>query len=142
MASKDLPPVAPQGELPLSRRAEKNEVPMEMIRRQRTAAAALSLACQSSGLEDKEIYSALGVDPGYFSRMKKGEATLQADLFYAFCEIVGNRIYPEWLAYSLGCTLVQLQSEAERQLEQARADLAAERAKVRVLVDAMNGRAA
>ena len=120
MASKELHPVADQGELPLSRRAEKNEVPIEMIRRQKTAAAALALACQSSGLEDKEIYCALGVDPGYFSRMKKGEATLQSDLVSVFCEVVGNRIYPEWIAYSLGCTLVQIQSEAERQLEAER----------------------
>lgn len=141
MASKELSRYDEQGELALARRAEPNEVPMEIIRRQKTAAAALSLACQSSGLEDKEIYCALGVDPGYFSRMKKGEATLQADLVLTFCEIVGNRIYPEWVAYSLGCTLVQLQSEAERQLEQARADLAAERLKVRVLQEAINGRA-
>jgi hypothetical protein len=117
VASKDLRPVDEQGELPLSRKAEANEVPVEMIRRQKSAAAAFALACQSSGLEDKEIYAALGIDPGYFARIKKGEATLQSDLVPLFCEMVGNRIYPEWIAYSIGCTLVLIQSEAERQLE-------------------------
>ena len=113
---------------------------MEMIRRQKTAAAAFALACQSSALEDKEVYGGLGIDAGYFSRIKKGEATLQADLVGAFCELVSNRIYPEWIAYSLGCTLVQIKSEAERQLEHAKELLAAERVKVRVLTEAINGR--
>jgi hypothetical protein len=120
VASKELQRHDGQGELSLSRRAERNEVPIEMIRRQRSAGAAFALACQSSGLEDKEIYSSLALDAGYFSRIKKGEATLQADLIVAFCEMVGNTIYPEWLAYQLGCTLVQIKSEAERQLEAER----------------------
>lgn len=120
MASKDSLRVDGQGELTLSRRAEPNDVPVEMIRRQKTAASAFSLACQSSGLEDKEIYGGLGIDAGYFSRIKKGEATLQADLVHGFCDLVGNRIYAEWMAYQLGCTLVQIKSEAERQLEAER----------------------
>lgn len=141
MASKDLPSVEPQGELPLLRCASPNDVPVEMLRRQKTAAAAFCLACQSSGLEDKEIYCAIGIDPGYFSRIKKGEATLQADLVSMFCQVVANRIYPEWVAYSLGCTLVQIKSETERKLEEALAALAEEKTKVRVLKDAINGRA-
>lgn len=113
-----------QAELSLTRRAEPNEVPVEMIHRQRTSSAALCLACQSSGLEDKEIYQSLGIDAGYWSRIKKGEATLQADLIEPFCEVVNNRIYPEWIAYRVGCTLVQIKSEAER-----RAELAEQRAR-------------
>lgn len=122
MASKDLQPVDRQGVLPLSRRAEPNDMPIEVVRRQKSGAAAFSLACQSSGLEDKEIYGALNMDAGYFSRIKKGEATLQVDLVRPFCEAVNNRIYPEWQAYQVGCTLVQIQSEAERllALEKAR----------------------
>jgi hypothetical protein len=142
VASKELLRDDGQGELTLARRAEPNEVPAEMIHRQKTGGAALCLACQSSGLEDKEIYGGLGIDAGYFSRMKKGEATLQADLIEPFCTVVGNRIYPEWIAYRVGCTLVQIKSETERLLEQAREALAAEKVKVRVLTDAMNGRVA
>jgi hypothetical protein len=121
VASKDSPRVDEQGELALARRAEPNEVPLEMIHRQKTGAAAFSLACQSSGLEDKEIYGGLGIDAGYFSRIKKGEATLQTDLIPPFCDLVNNRIYPEWIAYRIGCTLVQIKSEAERLLEAERA---------------------
>ena len=129
MTSKQLSGVDQQGELPLSRCAEPNDVPVDLLRRQRTAAAAFSLACQSSGLEDKEIYSGLAIDPGYFSRIKKGEATLQADVMKSFCRLVSNRIYPEWIAFSLGCTLVEIKSEAER-----RAD-AAERREAEAMVE-------
>lgn len=114
---------------------------MEMVRRQKNAAAALCLACQSSGLEDKEIYGALNIDAGYFSRMKKGEATLQADLVAPFCELVNNRIYPEWVAYSLGCTLVQIKSEAERRAELAEQRAAALDAENRLMRQLLQGKA-
>jgi len=135
-----MSPVDAQGELSLSRKAEPNDVPIEMIRRQKSAAAAFSLACQSSALEDKEIYAGLGIDPGYFSRIKKGEATLQADLLSAFCEMVGNRIYPEWVAYSLGCTLVEIKSEAERRADAAEERAKAAEMKVRLLMETFGGR--
>ena len=57
-------------ELPLSRRPEQSEIPIEMIRRQHSAGAAFALACQASGLEDKEIHLSIKVDAGTFSRTK------------------------------------------------------------------------
>lgn len=54
MTSKALRPVVEQGELILTRCAEPNGVPIEMIHRQKTPGAAFALACSSSGLEDKE----------------------------------------------------------------------------------------
>lgn len=142
MASKDLKRDDDQGELALSRRAGPNDVPMEMIRRQRTAAAAFALACQSSGLEDKEIYGGIGVDAGYFSRIKAGTATLQADKVPLFCEIVNNRIYLEWCAFQLGCTLVEIKTEAERRAEAAEKRAAEAELKVRVLMETFHARAA
>lgn len=142
MKSNDLSLVDAQPELRLTHRAEPNSVPMEMIRRQKTSAGAFSLACTSSGLDDKEIYLSIGLDPGYFSRMKKGDATLHADVEAQFCSIVGNTIYPEWRAYQIGCTLVQIKTEAERHAEKLQALLDAERIKTRVLTEAINGRAA
>ena len=41
-----------------------------MIRRQHSAGAAFALACQASGLEDKEIHLSIKVDAGTFSRTK------------------------------------------------------------------------
>jgi len=140
--SKDLRRADDQAELALSRRAEPNDVPLEMIWRQRTAAAAFALACQSSGLEDKEIYGGIGIDAGYFSRIKAGAATLQADKVALFCDIVNNRIYPEWCAYQLGCTLVEIKTEAERRAEAAEKRAEEAELKVRVLLETFHARGA
>lgn len=131
----------PQASLKLVRRAPANDEPIEKVRACRSSGAAFTLACVSSGLEDKEIAGGLGIDTGYMSRMKKGQATLHADMIREFCDIVGNRIYAEWLAYQTGCTLVQIESETERQLRIAREEVDRLRMEKRVLVEALNGRA-
>jgi len=109
-----------QRELTLTRCAEPNAVPVEMIRAKKNAGAAFTLACDSSGLDDKEIYMELDIDAGTFSRIKKGTNTLCADTVRNFCQVVGNTIYSEWLAYQVGCTLVQIKSEAERERDAER----------------------
>lgn len=118
------------------------DVPIELIRAQKTGGAAFSLACQASGLEDKEIYLALKLDAGYFSRMKKGDATLSDDKIREFCQIVGNTVYPEWRAYQTGHTLMMIQTEAERQAEEARAKLEEAERENKLLRQLLQGRAA
>ncbi|WP_232350395.1 transcriptional regulator [Burkholderia pseudomallei] len=114
-------PIEDQPELALTRRPDMIEMPIEMIRSKRTAGAAFTLACDASGLEDKEIAMALNIDAGTFSKMKKGMAALNGDALREFCKVVGNRIYSEWLAYQVGCTLVMIQTEAERIAAEERA---------------------
>jgi hypothetical protein len=128
-----------QAELALARRASAMTVPIEMIRAKRTAAAAFTLACDVSGLEDKEIYLQLDIDAGYFSNIKKGKATLQADLVNTFCAIVDNNIFVEWLAYQVGCQLVQIESETERLLRIAREEIEMLKHDKRVLTEALRG---
>lgn len=130
-----------QAELALARTPNRAQMPIEMIRAKRTAAAAFTLACDASGLEDKEIYLALGIDAGYFSNIKKGKATLQADLVAKFCEVVGNSIYVEWQAYQLGCTLVVIKSESERRAEAAEVRARAAEAENRLMRELLAGRA-
>lgn len=131
-----------QQHLDLARRAAPNNVPIEMIRRQKTAGQALTLAISSSGLDDQEICDALGIDAGYLSRMKKGQATLQGDLLQPFCAMVGNTIYAEWLAYQVGCTLVVVRTEAERRAEEAEARAVRAEEKARLLQEILQGRVA
>jgi hypothetical protein len=135
--SKDLGLVATQRELDLYRQPEPNTAPIEMIRKQETAGAAFTLACSSCGKADQEIYEFCHIDAGTFSKMKKGLATLQAEDLSTFCYAVNNRIWPEWCAFQIGCTLVEIKSEAERQrdAEKERADKAeAENALLRSLL--------
>lgn len=137
MASNLLTRVEEQDELPLSRKPERATVPIELIRSRKNSAAAFTLACDISGLEDKEIYLPLKIDAGYFSRMKKGDATLQADLIRAFCDHIENTIYAEWIAYQIGCTLVQIESETQRQLRQITEELNRERSERQVVEETM-----
>lgn len=130
-----------QRELALVREASQVAVPIEMIRAKKTAAAAFTLACDASGLDDKEIYIALEIDAGYFSNIKKGKATLQADLIPAFCRLVGNLIYVEWTAYQVHCTLVLIKTEAERRAEAAEERATAAEAENRLLRQLMQGKA-
>lgn len=131
-----------QPELALTREPQRSAVPIEVVRAQKNAAAAFTLACNVSGLEDKEIYLSLGIDAGYFSNIKKGKATLQADLIAKFCELVGNMVYPEWMAYQVGCTLVMVKTEAERRAELAEKRAIEAELKVRVLMEAFAGKVA
>ena len=131
-----------QPELALAREPAHAVVAIETVRAQKTSAAALILACSLSGLEDKEIYLAVSVDAGYFCNIKKGKATLQADLIADFCRVVGNTVYLEWLAYQIGCTLVMVKTEAERRAEAAERRADAAELKFRALAEAIGGRAA
>lgn len=120
----------------------RDPVDVHLVQKLPSAAAALSLACAHSGLEDKEIYSALGIDAGYFSRIKAGTATMQAQHVREFCRIVGNTAYPEWLAWQVGCTLVLTRTEAERRAEEAEERAKAAEAENRLLRQLVQGRSA
>jgi hypothetical protein len=128
VASSTMTLIDRQEELALSRKPEQVSMPVEMIRAKRTASGAFTLACDCSGLEDKEICAGMdpALDAGYFSRMKKGLATLDGDRLNEFCGVVGNTIYAEWMAYQVGCTLMLIKSVAERRAEEAerRAEIA------------------
>lgn len=97
--------VAAEGGAAFSRMPLNLQVPVEKIRACADAGEAFRLACIASGLDDKEIYIPLGIDPGYFTNIKQGKATLKASLEPKFCQIVSNYIYPEWRAYKLGFSL-------------------------------------
>lgn len=126
----------------LTRRPDHCCVSIELVWCQKSAGAAFSLACQSSGLDDKEIYMSIGIDAGTFSRIKKGEATLQADKLADFCRAVGNTIYPEWLAYQVGCTLTLIKTEAERRADEAEKRAKEAEAQVALLKSLLSGKAA
>ncbi|MGB4345804.1 MAG: transcriptional regulator, partial [Burkholderiaceae bacterium] len=128
-------------------------VPIELIRTKKKKGAAFTLACDTSDLEDKEIAGVMNIDPGTFSRIKSGTNTLDNDRIDEFNKVVGNRVYSEWLAYLVGCTLVMIQSEAERRAYEAERELAvvrdkaereleAERAKTKLLLEVLHGKAA
>ena len=129
-----------QTELSLARSPHRVHVPVELIRAKKTKGAAFTLACDTSGLEDKEISGEMNIDPGTFSRLKSGTNTLDNDRIKEFNNVVGNRIYSEWLAYQVDCTLVMIQSEAERRASEAELALRNEREKTRLLMEILGAK--
>ena len=141
MPSNNLRVVDGQGELPLARPPKPEPVALEVIQAQRTFSAAMSLAVNVSGLEEKEIYIPLKIDAGHWTRIMKGDAHFPVDKLNEFCDLVGNEIPLIWWAHSRGKGVHLLKTEAERQLlaEQERSkELELEN---RVLLKALHGRA-
>ena len=116
MASKTLLPIA-HPEPPLARRANRMDVPIELVSRQETFIGAIALCTQLSGLDDKEIYMTLEIDAGHWSRIVKGDAHFPVNNIDALMNICGNEAPLLWLANRRGYGLQLLKSEAERRIE-------------------------
>lgn len=112
MASKDLS----QLDLPLARRPQRADVDMGLVLKQPTKLAALNLCIQLSGLEDKEIYSALEIDAGQWTRIKKGEAHFPDNKESALMRLCGNTVPLMWAAAKEGYLLQPMQTELEAQV--------------------------
>jgi hypothetical protein len=59
-----------------------------------------------------------------------------------FCYAVNNYIYPEWCAYQIGRTLVEIKTEAERRADAAEKRAADAELKVKTLLETFQVRAA
>lgn len=116
MASKNLRSVDGQGELSLTRRAVTSPVSPEVVQAQPSFRAALRLAANACGLEEKEIYVPLKIDAGHWTRIMNGDANFPDDKIEQFMDLVENEIPLEWLAWRRGKGLHMLESEAERLL--------------------------
>lgn len=128
-------------ELPLARAPDRPPVSSDLVRLQKSAEAAIALACQASGLDAKEIHLSLEIDSGHWSRIVTGNAHFPLNKLRLFCEIVGNNVLPEWIAYQVGHGIVMLQTEAERRAAELEQQLLAERGKVTLLTDLLQRRA-
>lgn len=141
-ASKLLRPVEGQGELPLIRRVDAPLVAAEVIRSQRDMLSAFNLAVNVSGLDEKEIYLALSIDAGHWSRIRKGEAHFPLNKLEELCDLIGNEILLDYFAWKRRKGLHMLETEAERQLREAHDQLDREREKSKLLAELLQGRAA
>jgi hypothetical protein len=129
-------------ELPLARKADRVDIPLDLVIRQPTLAAAISLCVQASGLEEKEVYLPLEIDAGHWTRIMKGDAHFPVNKLNPLMNMCGNEAPLMWLANSRGYGLVVLKTESERRAEAAERALAEERSKVKLLTDLLQGKAA
>lgn len=146
MPSPKLKPVVSPGQLdllPSQRPASAEDVSISTIRRRPTLLRAIHLAQEVSGLEDKQIYEALGIDKGHWSRMKAGEAHFPLDeRFIGFMDLVGNEIPLIWIAEKRGYdwgTVRKHCSALERENEALKKELDDHRRAVRLLLESRGG---
>lgn len=129
----------PQSELPLTRgaKAQAFTVPIEMIRALKNPGEAIETARKAAGLDKKEVYLALNIDAGTWSKIEDSTASLPANKVKAFCDEVGNIIYVEWIAYQVGHTAVMIKSEAERRIDELKSLLERSQTENSVLMKAL-----
>jgi hypothetical protein len=109
-----------QTELPLARRADVPPVSEDTVMRRKDFLGAINLCIDISGLDDKEIYLELGIDPGQWSRIRKGDAHFPPNKLQSLMTVCGNQVPLIWLARQYGYELVQIESETQRLLRAER----------------------
>lgn len=92
------------------------EVSDELLARQPTLTAAINLCVNASGLQDKEIYLPLKIDPGHWTRIRHGQAHFPLDQLDELQNLCGNEIPLRWQALRRGYRLVPMEDAKDAQL--------------------------
>jgi len=98
------------------RAANPVAVPVETVMRRKDFLGAINLCIEASGLDDKEIYVELGIDPAQWSRIRKGDAHFPPNKLQSLMTVCGNEVPLIWLAHAQGYELRQLETETQKLL--------------------------
>lgn len=97
-------------------------VSVDVIAAQKDQVSANRLCFQASGKEDKQVYMALGIDKGQWSRIiDGGSAHFPPNLYQQFMTICGNEIPLIYMALKRGYGLVQLRDAKDRKIAELEA---------------------
>ncbi len=111
-------------QIPLHLVRPVSHVDPSLVTAQPSLLSAIKLCISLGGFKcDKEIYSALNVDAGHWSRIHRGEAHFPTDKFLQTMDICGNEVPLLWLLYQRGYDLHSLrkrETEVEAQLRAER----------------------
>lgn len=105
-----------QLELLITPAATHADIADEVVAAQPSLTAAINLCISASGLEDKEIYLPLKIDPGHWTRIRQGKAHFPVDQFEALMLLCANDVPLRWLARRRGFDLVARQDYKDKQL--------------------------
>lgn len=132
----------PQASLPLKRPVQV--IDPALVLAQPTLLGAVKLCISMGGFEaDKQVYGELGIDAGHWSRILRGDAHFPLDKLMPLMDLCGNEAPLIWLVHRCGYeprSLRKRETETERALREANEQLEAERAKTRILTEALHGR--
>lgn len=113
------------------------------IARERTLGGAIDLCAKAAGLEPKQVQDALKSDKAQWSRWVSGQEGIVWPKLELVMDHCGNDAPLLWMNCQRGFDLSSLrrkESETERALRMAREELEREKAKNRILVEALSGR--
>ena len=122
-----------------------SEVTPQEVAREGTLGGSISLCAKAAGLAPKEVQDALKADRSQFSRWTDDKEGITWSKLAALMDLCGNDAPLLWMLQARGYDLHSLrkqETETEKALRLAREEVEALRVANRVLVNAMNGRAA
>lgn len=120
------------------------EVTAQEIAREFSLGGAISLCAKAAGLTPKEVQDALKADRAQFSRWTDDKEGILWPKLVALMETCGNDAPLLWMLHARGYDIHSLrrrETETEKQLRIEREARAKAEEKVRVLMEAIGGRA-
>lgn len=107
-------------QIPLRLVREVSPIDHGLVASQPSLLSAIKLCISVAGFDcDKQVYGALDIDAGHWSRIHRGEAHFPTDKLIALMELCGNEAPLMWLLHHRGYDLHSLrkrESETEAQL--------------------------
>lgn len=122
-----------------------SDVTAQEVAREQSLGGSIGLCAKAAGLAPKEVQDALKADRAQFSRWTDDKEGILWPKLAALMDLCGNDAPLLWMLHARGYDLSSLrkrETETEQLLRIAREENEALRMANRVLVDAMNGRAA
>lgn len=123
-----------------------SEVTEGEVAREKTLGGAIELCAKAAGFTlDKSLQAELGVDKAQFSRWQSGAEGIVWPKFSKLMDVCGNDAPLLWMLHQRGYDIGALrkrESEMEREIRLLREERDRLQMEKRVLVDALNGRAA
>jgi hypothetical protein len=106
-------------------------VTAQEIAREKSLGGAIGLCAKAAGLEPKQVQDGIKADKAQWSRWESGQEGIVWPKFVALMDLCGNDAPLLWMLHARGydlSSLRRLESELERELREAREELARVRA--------------
>lgn len=107
--------------------AMPTQISIRELTREKTLGAAISLCAKAAGYEPKEVCDLLKMDKAQWSRWESGAEGVSWPKFVALMDKCGNDAPLLWMLHSRGydvSTLHKRETEIERELRQAKEEIA------------------
>lgn len=145
MKSCAMPALA-DPQMPLRLARSPQAVDPAIVLAQPSMLGAIKLCISLAGFQaDKQVYDALHIDAGHWSRITRGEAHFPVDKLTELMDLCGNEAPLIWLTHARGyepASLRKRETETERRLREAEERIALLTHDKRVLTEALRGSAA